>query len=122
MTRRRTFTGVGRYPDTLQTVTAELNPEGTDYVLQDASPSPHAPLLATLQALLKESPTSLTRRELLERWPGAAPRQDTLWRTLARGIEIGIFTVTGAGTKAEALRYGVAGRTNAMQVAGGVNH
>src|SRR5204863_6078936 len=32
-TRRRTFTGVGRYPDTLQSATAELNPEGTDYVL-----------------------------------------------------------------------------------------
>ena len=36
MTRRRTFTGVGRYPETLQTATAELNPAGTDYVLQPA--------------------------------------------------------------------------------------
>src|SRR5205823_10138058 len=54
VTRRRTFTGVGRYPGTLQTATAELNPEGTDYVLLPASPSPHPPLLATLQILLSE--------------------------------------------------------------------
>ena len=27
-TRRRTFTGVGRYPDTLQSATAELNAAG----------------------------------------------------------------------------------------------
>lgn len=89
MTRRRTFTGVGRYPETMQTATAELNLEGTDYVLQEANASAHAPLLPTLQALLMDSPTSLTRQELLARWPGAAPRQDTLWRTLARGVELG---------------------------------
>jgi len=87
MTRRRTFTGVGRYPETLQSASAELNLEGTDYVLLEANASAHAPLLATLQALLMDSPTSLTRQELLARWPGAAPRQDTLWRTLARGIK-----------------------------------
>src|SRR6266852_1265497 len=40
-TRRRHFTGVGRYPGTLQHVVAELNPEGTDYLLlSDALPEP----------------------------------------------------------------------------------
>jgi hypothetical protein len=119
MTRRRTFTGVGRYPETLQSASAELNLEGTDYVLQEANASAHVPLLPTLQALLMDSPTSLTRQELLARWPGAAPRQDSLWRTLARGIELGLFTVTGVGTKTEAFRYGVLRRTNAMEVAAG---
>src|SRR5206468_1640876 len=76
VTRRRTFTGVGRYPGTLQTATAELNPEGTDYVLLPDIPPPHPPLLATLQTLLSESPTPLTRQELLARWPGDAPRED----------------------------------------------
>src|SRR5258708_2437143 len=60
-TRRRTFTGVGRYPGTLQTATAELNPEGTDYLLLPDSSPPHPPLLTTLQTLLAESPTPLTR-------------------------------------------------------------
>ena len=48
MTRRRTFTGLGRYPETLQAATAELNPEGTDYVLLPDHPALHPPLLSTL--------------------------------------------------------------------------
>jgi AAA domain len=106
-TRRRTFTGVGRYPGTLETATAELNPEGTDYLFLPDSPAPHSPLLSTLQTLLTESPTPLTRRELLERWPGTAPRADSLWRTLARGIELGLFTGAGKGTKTEPFRFTV---------------
>src|SRR5438094_8536417 len=43
VTRRRTFTGVGRYPGTLQTATAELNLEGTDYVLLPDRPPPYPP-------------------------------------------------------------------------------
>jgi hypothetical protein len=38
-TRRRTFSGVGRYPGTLPAVTAELNSAGTDYrVVPDGTP------------------------------------------------------------------------------------
>ena len=66
-TRRRTFTGVGRYPGTLEAVSAELNAAGTDYrVLPGGSP-PCPPLFATLEALLRASPVPLTRRELLAR-------------------------------------------------------
>ncbi|MBI3823761.1 MAG: AAA family ATPase [Planctomycetes bacterium] len=113
MTRRRTFTGVGRYPETLQTVSAELNPEGTDYVLLPDSPAPHPPLLSTLQTLLKASPTPLTCRELLDRWPGETPRPDSLWRTLAHGVEFGHFTAAGEGTKTEPFRFAMARRAEA---------
>jgi hypothetical protein len=106
-TRRHTFTGVGRYPDTLQSAVAELNAEGTDYVLLDAGTAPQPPLLATLQTLLTQSPTPLTHGELLARWPGIAPRPDAVWRTLARGVQRGLFTFTGSGTKADARRFGV---------------
>jgi hypothetical protein len=102
---------VGRYPDTLQAVSAELNAEGTDYLLLPDSPAPHPPLLATLQTLLAESPTPLTCNELLARWPGEAPRPDSLWRTLARGVEVGLFVVSGSGTKTDARRYGLRSRT-----------
>src|SRR5437660_7418022 len=37
-TRRRHSSGVGRYPGTLQYVAAELNPEGTDYLLLPDTP------------------------------------------------------------------------------------
>jgi hypothetical protein len=107
-TRRRTFTGVGRYPGTLEAVSAELNAGGTDYrVLPDGTP-PCPPLFATLEALLRASPVPLTRQELLARWPEPAPRPDTLWRALARGVERGLFIVRGAGTRTDALRYGLA--------------
>jgi hypothetical protein len=108
-TRRRTFTGVGRYPDTLETAGAELNSEGTDYLLLPDSPAPQPPLLAILQTLLSESPTPLIRHELLARWQGEAPPEITLWRTLTRGVKCGLFNVTGSGTKTDAFRYTVAG-------------
>ena len=82
-------------------------------------PAPHSPLLATLQTLLTESPTPLTRRELLARWPGDAPREDTLWRTLARGCEQGLFVRSGTGTKTDAFRYGVICQTKPTDLAGG---
>ncbi len=109
LTRRRAFRGVGRYPETLQSVSAELNPEGTDYVMLDADSSPHPPLLTTLQALLRASSTPLSRQEILSRWPESEPppRADSLWRCLTRGCETGLFTRNGEGTKTEAFRYGV---------------
>jgi hypothetical protein len=111
-TRRRTFTGVGRYPDTLQAVSAELNAEGTDYLLVPGSTPPHPPLFATLHALLRASPVPLTRRELLDRWPEPPPRPDTLWRALARSVERGLIVVRGAGTRTDAFRYGLARPTD----------
>jgi hypothetical protein len=111
-TRRRSFTGVGRYPDTLPAVDAELNAGGTDYVLLPGSTPPNLPLLATLQALLQASPELLTHRELLARWPDPAPRPDSLWRTLARGVERGVFLVRGTGTRIDPFRYGLAGPTH----------
>jgi hypothetical protein len=112
LTRRRHFHGVGRYPGTFQRATAELNPEGTDYLLlPDTAPEPAlAPALETLRQLLSQSPTPLTRQEVLARWPDAEPppRPDSLWRTLTHGCELGLFIRTGAGTKAEAFRYGLA--------------
>jgi hypothetical protein len=113
-TRRRSISGVGRYPGTLQHVVAELNAEGTDYLLLDDVP-PEAALpaiLETLQRLLKESPEPLTRQDLLARWPESerAPHEDSLSRSLVRGCEQGLFVRTGAGTKAEAFRYALAQR------------
>jgi hypothetical protein len=109
-TRQRHFTGRGRYPEMLTNATAELNAEGTDYILHEGSAPPQPPLLATLQTLLSASPTPLTRQELLASWPGTAPRPETLWRTLARGCQLHLFVRRGAGTRTEAFRYGLIGK------------
>jgi hypothetical protein len=66
-TRRRPFIGMGRYPESLQSATAELNLEGNDDILLPDHPAPRPPILATLESLLAASPTLLTCRELLER-------------------------------------------------------
>jgi hypothetical protein len=114
LTRRRHFDGVGRYPGTLQHVAAELNPEGTDYVLlPDAAPEAAvAPALVTVRHLLSESPGPLTCQEIVARWPATErpPRYDSLSRSLVRGCELGMLVRTGAGTKAEAFRYDLAVR------------
>jgi hypothetical protein len=55
-------------------------------------------------------------RELLDRWPGTAPRADSLWRVLARGVELGMFRVTGKGTKTEPFRFTLLSRSGAAEV------
>jgi hypothetical protein len=109
--RCRHFAGVGRYPGTLRHVAAELNAEGTDYLLLPDAPSEAtlAPALETLRQILGRSPEPLTRQEILARWPEGEPppRADSLWRSLVRGCELGVFVRTGAGTRSEAFRYGL---------------
>jgi hypothetical protein len=111
-TRRRHFSGVGRYPGTLQYVAAELNPEGIDYLLLEGGRPEGAlpPALETLQGLLRQSPEPLTRQEILACWPEGEPppRADSLWRALTRGCELGLLVRSGAGTRTEAFRYGLA--------------
>jgi hypothetical protein len=110
--RRRHFSGVGRYPGTLQHAAAELNSEGTDYLLvADSAPGQMlSSTLETLKQLLSQSPAPLTRQEILNNWPepGTPPRADCLGRCLMRACELGILTRSGAGTKTDAFRYGLA--------------
>jgi hypothetical protein len=112
--RRRHFAGVGRYPGTLTRAAAELSPDGTDYLLlpDDPPAATAAPAFETLLHLLRQSATPLTRQEIVARWPEGAPppRADSLWRCLARGCAQGLLVRTGAGTRAEAFRYGLAQR------------
>jgi hypothetical protein len=111
LTRRRHFHGVGRYPGTLQHVAAELNCEGTDYLmLPDAAPNAAvAPALISVRQILSQSPGPLTCQELLAHWPESEPpRTDSLSRALTRGCELGILVRTGAGTRAESFRYALA--------------
>src|SRR5258708_40022286 len=67
-----------------------------------------SPALETVRPSLSQRPAALTRQEILARWPESEPppRADSLWRSLAGGCEPGILVRTGAGTKAEAFRYG----------------
>ena len=85
-----------------------LNTAGTDFVLADGSIAPPR----TLHALLGASPAPLTHKDLLTRWPGDKPREDSLWRALARGLETGLMHMTGEGTESAPppLHAGAKGR------------
>lgn len=93
---------------------AGSNPEGTDYRrLAVGSPGAAlAPALETVRQMLRQSPAPLTRQEILDCWPEGQrpPRADSLWRSQARGCDLGILVRTGAGNKAEAYPYGLAQR------------
>jgi AAA domain-containing protein len=109
-TRRRRFLCTGRYPETPQRLLAELNAEGTDYQMLDDDAPEEASALEALCAVMRESPTPLTREEILGRWPAAdaAPTAHTLWRWLNRGIQAGLLVRSGAGSKVEPFRYELA--------------
>lgn len=109
-TRRRRLHGFGRFPETPRSILAELNAEGTDYlVLPETAPEDAGfdAALETLHSLLTEAGTPLTRVEILVRWPQSAspPNATTLWRWLARGCEQGALVRDGAGSKYERFRY-----------------
>ena len=100
--RRRDVHGAGRYPGTLEHVAAELNPEGTDYLLlPDGPPQAAFASLETVRQLLSQSSAPLTRQEILDRWPASEPRPhvDSLWRTLTRGCEQGSSSAAGRGPR-----------------------
>jgi hypothetical protein len=107
-TRRRHFDGFGRYPGTIQHVAAELNAEGTDYLLlpDDTAATAINSVQHSLLQLLGASAQPLTQQEILERWPsGRLPAANSLWRSLTRAFESGQLTRSGAGTKSEPFRY-----------------
>jgi hypothetical protein len=113
-TRRRNFTAVGRYPGTCHHCAAELNAAGTDYVLLPSTPTPlltpSGTLPPQLAAILHQSPTPLTRVEILARWPASSspPNPTALARSLAQACEIGNLLRTGQGTKSDPFRYALA--------------
>lgn len=109
-TRRRRLHGFGRFPETPRSILAELNAEGTDYiVLPETAPedADFDAALEVLHSLLTEAGAPLTRAEILARWPQGAPPPNatTLWRWLARGCEQGALVREGAGSKVEPFRY-----------------
>jgi hypothetical protein len=57
---------------------------------------------------LAASPAPLTHKDLLTRWPGEPPREDSVWRALARGLETGLLDMTGEGTKNDPRRFTLA--------------
>jgi hypothetical protein len=69
-----------------------------------------------LEAVLAAVDSTLTRQQILERWPSAVPSPEatTLWKWLRRAVELGRLTRYGAGHKGDPFRYGLAGRSSSL--------
>lgn len=110
-TRRRLF-GFSRFEETPHRLTVELDPTGTDYaVLADSGDDEMFVLaLRFIRAILRQAEAPQTRQQILAAWPAAipAPQPVTLWRWLARAVSLKALERTGAGTRTEAYRYGLA--------------
>jgi hypothetical protein len=113
-TRRRELHGIGRYPELPRRLLLEMTDDATDFaVLAEPlqSEPAFAAALAHLCAVLRGSPTPLTRPEILARWPHAvpAPAAVTLWRWLDLACAMNVLLRQGEETKADAFRYGLHG-------------
>jgi len=121
-TRRRRLHGFSRYPDTPQHLLIELTPAGNGYTVLAATADDDAlaPAFDTLRVLLLQSETPLTRDELRQAWPPhqPPPTRTTLWRWLTRACGLGILHRTGAGSKCDPFRYGLANAGGAEDASG----
>ena len=106
-TRRRHFDGLGRYPDTIQHVAAELHAEGTDYLLTRRRCGARNQLGAAIPPA-----TSRPKRRAAHATgnPGALALRPAAAGKFALALtgprlRIGATTRGGAGTKSEPFRF-----------------
>ena len=116
--RRRRLRAYSRHAATPASWVIEWTADGTDYVGLGPSAEPDFergwPLL---QAVLAGAERSLTRREILRRWPdpGAVPAGQTLWRWLDRMVKEGRVLQDGLGKRAAPYRYRLPGMVEKWQ-------
>jgi AAA domain len=110
-TRRRKLLGFSRHPETPEKLVIELDKYGADYaVFGDTKDDDLFRLaLKELWRLLAAAGQPLTRQEIHDAWPAELPKPSdpTLWRWLTRAVSLDMLARYGAGTKAEAFRYGI---------------
>jgi hypothetical protein len=116
-TRRRRLTAWSRHDETPRRLLMELSDDGTDYTVvpddRGEMDYPNDTVWRTVESLLRNSDSErgLTRRELLDRWPGGgeAPPGDTpLYRRLCAMLQTGRLTRSGRGQRFSPYRYRLA--------------
>jgi hypothetical protein len=105
--RRRKLYGQARYAETPHQLVIELNAEGTDYVflgrVDDLRASEYWQIL---RPILQAAPHKLTRRELLDAWPGGPPRNPVaIYAWLQNQVAAGVIRQDGTGVKDSPYRY-----------------
>jgi hypothetical protein len=118
--RRRRLRGYSRHEATPRSWVIEWTADGTDYVGLGPSAEPDFERgWPVLQAVLAAAERSLTRWEILRRWPdgGVVPASKTLWRWLDRVVREGRVLQDGRGRRADPYRYCLPGMVEKWQAA-----
>jgi hypothetical protein len=116
--RRRRLLAYSRHEATRPCWIIELTADGADYRGLGESAEPNFERgWPILQGLLANAERSLTRRELLRRWPDSfvQPSKLTLWRWLDRVVKEGRVEQTGLGSRKEPYRYQLPGMERKWQ-------
>lgn len=107
--RRRRLFGLSRFAETPRRLVIELNPAGNDYqvVVGSEASDDFAANWEVLAAILAAAGGPVSRQEMYDRWPQdrCPPHDATLWRWLRRAGQLGLTTVTGAGSKHAPFRF-----------------
>ena len=106
-TRRRLIHGLSRFKETPRNFTIELNADETDYDMCATTDADFRGSWDVILMVLEEAHHPLTRRQLLEEWPEDFPKpaDQTLWKWLARAVELGLAKTAGTGHRNEPFRY-----------------
>jgi hypothetical protein len=116
--RRRLLRAFSRHSATPPSLVIEWTADGTDYNSLGAS----AELCfeqgwPVLHAVLEQSERSLTRRDILCRWPESAlaPAKLTLWKWLGRAVAERRVLRSGLGTRRDPFQYELPGMVEKWQ-------
>jgi hypothetical protein len=111
--RRRRISAYSRYAQTPRHLIAELNAEGTDYLVRtDAAGAPLVQPWPQMQHVLGNATDRLTQQAILQRWPveGEAPDRSTVSRWLNRAAGQGLVRRSGSGYRGDPFVYWLPGR------------
>ena len=110
LSRRRLLRAWSRFDATPRKRIIELSADGTQYaeVTAEATAAENGKLLPIVAQLLAgEASRTLTRDQLLARWPTelTKPHRSALWRALDEGVKTAELHQTGSGRRHDPFRY-----------------
>jgi hypothetical protein len=106
--RRRRLLAYSRFDETTRRLVIELNADGADYLCHgDIDEDDFSRNWQVLRGVLEDACLKLTRRQILEQWPGdhRPPDDSTLWRWLTCSVARGLVKQDGLGRRSAPYRY-----------------
>ncbi len=111
--RRRIVRGYSRFQETPRQLLLELNDAGDDYLVLevDDNEDDFRQYWDVLRMVLDDARRPLNCRQILDDWPDDYPKpaDRTLFRWMAKAVQLGLVRQEGTGRKGDAYRYWLPG-------------